>query len=179
MRSNFKLLFLIAATVAVLAVSCKNEYYKLTAEEEAEWMPYKQKDQLIFASSQGDVDTFKVLSLSKAYRDGYNEFLDAPVIKLKDTVDGNETQGGVYLYKTSAGLSVTARLPHYYLFEELTNKPLQFADVNGLSYSDVIVLASNPLYLDNDTYIDTIYYSKSFGFIKYVDINGVEWSVMN
>ena len=178
MKKTFKFIPAFIFAALLIFQGCKNEYYQLSDEEQAEWMPYGKREQIVFSSTQGDVDTFKIAGLYKAYRDGYNEFLDAPITKLRDTVDG-ETEGGVFLYKTSSGLSVTARLPHYYTYEELTNKPLQFVTVGGLSYSDVIILTANPFYLDNNTYIDTMYYSKSFGFIKYVDINGEEWTIMN
>lgn len=178
MRSNHYQLIILAIVCLSLFASCKNEYYKITEEEELEWMPYGKKDQILFVSSQGDVDTFKVQSLTKAYKDGYNEFLEASITKLNDTVAGDETTGGVHLYKSADGLSVKVRLPHYYLFEEITNKPLQIMTVSGINYYDVIMLISNPIFIDNDTYMDTLYYSKSNGFIMYIDKNGETWSLL-
>lgn len=168
------------ALVALFFSSCtKTKYYQLTQDEEQAWMPYNKSNKIVFANILGDIDTFKVIGRTKGYRDGYNEFIDAPIIKVADTIGGDNTTGGVYLYKSGSGLSVKVQLPHFHELREITNLPMNIANVNGKNYADVYIMAADPFFLDYENNVDTMYYSKTYGFIKYVDINGIEWYITN
>ena len=166
--------------VFLIFSSCKKvTYHQITKEEEQLWMPYSKNNEIKFANSLGDVDTFKVIYRVKGYRNGYNEFIDAPIDKVTDTIGGEDKRGGVYMYKDGSGLSVKVRLPHFHELREITTLPMNFAFVNGTSYGDVFIMAANPFYLDYDSSIDTMYYSQSAGFIKYVDKDGIDWDITN
>jgi hypothetical protein len=175
------ILFAACMTLALSTWSCKKtKYNEITDEEEAEWMIFDRYQKFYMASTQGEIDTFEVVRKAKAYYNpNYEEFIEAEVRRLDDTLQAGVQDGGLYMRKTSKGLSVKVWLPHFGEKIDITKRTSTVANVNGKNYPDVFILPVNQLYLDFDNYIDTIYYSKSFGFLKYVDIYGEEWTKYN
>lgn len=170
--------FIFILSAGLWTAGCKKtNYHEITAEEEAEWMIFDRYQKFYLANSQGEVDTFQVVRKAKAYYNpDYEEFVEAEIERLDDTLKTGVQNGGVYMLKDSKGLSVKVWLPHFGERIDITKRTTTVANVGGKNYPDVYILPVNQLYLDFDNYIDTIYYSKTYGFIKYVDIYGEEWT---
>ncbi|MEO8151089.1 MAG: hypothetical protein ABI723_25875 [Bacteroidia bacterium] len=178
MKLNKHILILLSVmSVITLFVSCnKANYYKITEEEENSWGIYQLNQSFRFISTQGDLLTYSVGGRFKAYqRNGntYNEYLYTTLYLQSDS-DYSYPDGyrGVFIDKNADGLSVKVGLPHFYDNVRINDKAPTMQIINGHPYTDVYVVGANPFYLDSINYIDTIYYSKAYGFLQYVDMYG-------
>lgn len=172
----------IALASAVALTSCnKSQYHKLTEEEENSWGIYTSNKSFNFLSTQGDLREYETGGRFKAYNKSgntYDEYLYTTVGLIGDTSSpDSKGQRGLFIDKTGSGLSVKVGLPHFYDNVNIFGKPRTTLNVNGKSYPDVYVIASDPLKLDSLNYIDTIFYSQSYGFLQYVDMYGETYTI--
>ncbi len=178
MKNNLQFLMIIGlmGLVTVFSSCNKAQYYKITEEEEEAWSIYDKDQTFKFISTQGDLRIYNTGGKFKAYfRNGnvYEEYLYTTVFLDGDSSDYySKGPKGLFIDKTAEGLSVKISLPHFYDNVQINNLAPSLQTVNGKNYPDVYVVAANQLYLDSINYIDTIYYSQSFGFLKYVDMYG-------
>lgn len=173
---NAKLLGATLLIASLVLYSCKKVvYYDISPEEEAEWMVYDRYEIINFQNSQGEIRTYKVVEKDKAYHNEYDEYIDASVWLLNDTLKEGVRVSGLYMKKNSKGLGVWAGLPHFNNTADITKLAPTVVTVQGKNFNDVYILPSDPFSVNFDDYIDTIYYSKKNGFIRYVDIAGEEW----
>jgi hypothetical protein len=184
MKLNKRLIIILSAIFFGYAFNACNKakYNKITEEEETAWSIYELNQTFRFISTQGDLLTYNIGGKFKAYyRDGntYNEYLYTTLYLQGDSSYDVHTNGykGLFLDKTGDGLSVKIGLPHFYNTARIDDKAPTLQTINGHNYPDVYVVAANPLHLDSINYIDTIYYSQSFGFLKYVDMYGETYTI--
>lgn len=169
---------LIALLAAFLSSCKKDNYNQLTDDEMSTWGIYKANQKFNFISTQGELRPYSTGGLYRAYTiegDVYNEYLNTNVYLVDDTV--KTSPGGVFLKKASGGLIVTVGLPHFYKNLPVTGLPQTIMQVNGKNYNDVYTLVASPFDVDSVNYIDTIFYSKSRGFLKYTDIYGETFTI--
>lgn len=170
-----------SACIALVYSCQKSVYNKISQEEEDGWAIYKLKQTFNFISTQGNLIGYHVGGRFKAYtRNGnsYNEYLYTTIYLDHDTLGPkNPGNRGVFLDKTTEGLKVTIGLPHFYGMVQINKMAPVVKNINGSNYPDVYVVAANPFYLDSINYIDTIYYSQSYGFLKYVDRYGETYTI--
>lgn len=168
---------LLAVLVLILSSCNKNDYNQLTDDEMSTWGIYGAYQKLNFISTQGDLVPYKTGGLFRAYTNdgGYNEYLNTEIYLVGDTAP--TPTGGLFLKKTSGGLTVSVGLPHFYENLPINNLPQTVQKVNGKNYNDVYILTANQFQVDSIYYIDSIFYSKSYGFLKYTDIYGETYTI--
>jgi hypothetical protein len=171
----FSILLVIPA-LAIIHGCSSDKYYFFTDEEEA-LMVYVKGDQLKFKNTSGSVCTYTVTDLIRGYEvDGsaHNEHQEASIALENDT-NSVLSYGDVFMVKRSDGLTATVKWPYYPVTINLVNAVLGNDTVNGVIYTDV-VRSSMP---GNGYGVDEVHYSKTKGFVKYVDYTGMAWSKIN
>lgn len=181
-KLTIQLIVLIAVISSSVLTSCnKSQYHKLSEDEENTWGIYKENKTFNFISTQGDLIEYKTGGRYKAYNKSgnvYDEYLYTKVYQIDDTTSATLIgDRGLYIDKTSSGLSVRVGLPHFYDNVNVYGKPTITLHVNGKSYPDVYTVVASPAKLDSINYIDTIYYSQSAGFLQYIDMYGETYTV--
>jgi hypothetical protein len=168
-----------ACFVAILVFACKKPaYYQLSQDEQDEWSTYGANQSFNFISSQGNLVPYRSGGLYRAYNklgDSYEEYLYTTINRTDTLIDSEA--GGVFIDKKANGIEVKVGLPNFYKNVKINGLSQTIQTVNGKNYPDVYVLVADPLHTDSIHNIDTLFYSKSYGFLKYTDIYGETYTI--
>lgn len=165
-KIGFILLFF---SLAVLLFSrCKTDQIYFLTDEDLTWMRYEANDSIIFNTASGLKRIYKI---SGRWRG--NDIDNMAIYLLNDSSARPQTRT-VLIKRTAAGLSVEISWPYF----PATMNPLLLSPgreiVNGITYNDVY--ASKVTSTDD---VKEIWYSKSKGFIRFIQSNGTVWNIAN
>lgn len=160
--------------VSLLLNSCKTEKYNFFTPEDLTWMVYSMNDTLVFKNNAGQLRTYKVVDVRRGYlEDGtHDEHVQAKIDMMNDTND-IVSEGYLYLVRKESGLDVTAGWPYFNKVVNPQENPVGIDTINGKPYNDLVIL-SDTVTTGN---IKQVSYSKSKGFVKFIQRNGVIWSI--
>lgn len=170
-------IFLICLISLALFEGCKSKKYNFFIPEDLTWLVYSQGDSIKFSNSSGQTRTYIVSDVKRGYieEDGVNNEHVGATILLKNDTNDVYTKGFVYLVKKSEGLLVSAGWAYY----PATLYPQEITPVNdtvaGMVYNDVYISRSASTSGD----IKEVRFSKTKGFIRFIQNNGKVWSITN
>lgn len=176
-----KSIFLLIAFIALLA-SCKKETYNQLTDEDMKWMIYENNDMMRFQNNNGVIDTFIVYNKVKGYvvtGKKYDEYTSCSLYKTTDTLPGN-TKGGLKVMRTSDGLFVSIRFPHH-AQETFINHitPVAVDTINGIPYYNIYISQADTLNASWTEPVVQVWYGKDDGFIRFTDLYGNSWEILN
>lgn len=181
--------------ILVLLSSCFKSRTYLTSKEKS-WNPYKEGQVLIFESSNYERDTIHIEKVDFGFPDGlgveYYEFLKV-FSKRSSSPDLGE-----YFSKTFGFLTIAAKSekePSYiefgievqnaqfierqhYSFEDLSELAETWLTIPYGKFDDVIVIGNKTNYSSIPKAIETIYWSKSKGYIRLDKYDGTYWELI-
>ncbi|MBL7926478.1 MAG: hypothetical protein JNK61_06155 [Bacteroidia bacterium] len=178
-KHPFRKITVLAGICCILLSACKKaEYYQLSQEEQDEWSTYGANQSFNFISTQGNLIPYKSGGLYRAYHqsgDLYEEYLYTAINRTDTSIESNV--GGVFIDKKASGIEVKVGLPNFYKNVKINGLQQTIQSINGKNYPDVYILVADPLQTDSIHNIDSIFYSKAYGFLKYTDIYGETYTI--
>lgn len=174
-QQSILLSFLIALTTALS--SCKKYNYTEFTESDKEWMIYSEGQQLKFKNQGGIIRNYTVFNLQRGYFKSGNNYDSYTLNNFKWDADTIVANGMFLLDKKGGGTNISFSWPRFSDKAALNTLP-QIADsVGGAYYSDLILLVASGTTLINN--IDSAWYSKSKGPVRFTDTNGNKWIRQN
>lgn len=161
--------------IAFLISACKKDNYNFFTPEDLTWMVYSVNDTVVFKNNTGQLRTYKVVDVRRGYleTDGtHDEHVDATISMMNDTNE-NASSGFLYLVKTESGLEVTSGWAYFNKIMNPQQNPVGLDTINGHPYNDLVVV-TDTITTGN---VKQVTYSKSKGFVKFIERNNTVWSI--
>ena len=185
MKNLFILIFL------TTMISCNYNKTYLTDDEKS-WNPYEKGQVIIFKTKTGILDSILIEEVTYGFPDGLgvvDKYEILHVVGKKRRYKNNKevsnyiftidakTQKSNSKIQFSISVKDSEFYPYYYNIENYLMKlPEQKMIVNNTSFTDVIKIKTKGK-LDNNKGIRFIYWSKSKGYVRLEENNGVIWDL--
>lgn len=173
--NKFQQAFLLTAFLlgTVSLSSCKKYNYTEFTESDKEWMIYSEGQQLKFKSQAGIIRNYSVFNLQRGYFKSGNNYDSYTLNNFKWDADTITANGMFLLDKKGGGTNISFSWPRFTDKAALNALPMVADSVGGAFYSDLILLVASSVTPTNN--IDSAWYSKSKGPVRFTDINGNKW----
>lgn len=191
---------LVVILTLIVLFSCRSTYR--LSQSEQKFNPYKEGDTLTFISSSGDKDSIFIVNVSKFYKKpnlSYKFFDDRrQEIYVSVRHSDPSPPDGKQRYLTNRFLTIgkqdtssaTIQMEfaaknawfygHNLTLDAIAYYKKETIKVPAGTFSDVVAISSyNQEYKSRDNFIKTIYWSKSFGYIRFDLLNGTTWELIN
>jgi hypothetical protein len=177
MKTTFRFI-LIALSCVLVFSSCKKLSYHEFNEDDKVWINVLTKGQTLqFVSDTGDIRVYTVTSTSRGYnKEGknYNAIAEGTVRPV-DSLE-NRYPGGFVAIRNSQGFSFEILWVHHPVRKQIANLSPTTLSAGGVTYNDVYISdISGSVLLDSIDNVETVWYSKSAGFIQFKEYNGQTW----
>jgi hypothetical protein len=157
----------------VIMQSCKKYNYTEFNESDKEWMIYSEGQQLKFVNQAGIIRNYTVFNLQRGYFRSGNNYDAYTLNNFKWDADTITANGMFLLDKKGGGTNISFSWPRFSGSAALNALPQASDSVGGAYYTDLILLTSTSTTLTNN--IDSAWYSKSKGPVRFTDTNGNKW----
>ncbi len=174
-------IMLALAGIVIFTSSCKKlKYYEFNDDDKLWIGVYSKGETVQFVSDSGDIRTFSVSSSTRGYRqDGKNYYsVCEATLRSTDSLE-NRYPGGFNAMRDADGFTFTLLWPHHPIRTEIASQSASAMTLGGVTYSDIFVSDITSAALDSVTNVQTVYYSKSAGFVQYKEFNGQTWTRKN
>jgi hypothetical protein len=191
---TLKLLITKTVLLAVINFSCSQNRTYLTDLEKA-WNPYKEGQVLVFGTSNGLTDTLEITKAEdKQFADGIgapgNERLNVLVRLHNLSVSKNPIEVTLFnisskssMYPTNIDFELLLQGGRFwgraYSIKELEQYAEFSIETPFRKFDDVIMIEDNSNRVLNEYEIKTIYWSKTFGYVKCERKDGTVWDLVN
>lgn len=170
-------LFSIFIMGTIVFSSCKKYNYTEFTESDKEWLIYSEGQQLKFKNQSGIIRNYTAYNLRRGYLKEGNNYDASASNQFRWGDDTLNLSGNFIVDKKGGGTNVSFSWPRFSDIALLYALP-QFADsVNGVFYTDLMLLVSSGTTLINN--IDSAWYSKLKGPVRFTDTNGNKWIRQN
>jgi hypothetical protein len=153
--------------------SCKKYNYTEFTESDKEWMIYSEGQQLKFKNQNGIIRNYQVFNLQRGYFKSGNNYDSYTFNYFKWDGDTLTLNGKFQVDKKGGGTNITFSWPRFTGEASLHLLPQSADSVGGAYYTDLIQIISSSTTAINN--IDSAWYSKSKGPVRFTDTNGNNW----
>jgi hypothetical protein len=167
----------LALAALFLGAGCKKKTYHELTDEDLAWIIYGNKDTVGFVSNAGQRMTFEAYNRMQYYvEEGSGLFERSSVdLRLKNTTLPDI--GYLAVERVAGGTAAKLRWPHFNGIVDLVNAPVVTDTLYGVIYTDLCVVQAPST--SQTLFIQTIYYSKSAGMVRFVDRYTYSWKNLN
>ena len=178
--TTIRLLLIIIAAGITFTACKKLKYYEFDDDDKAWINVYSKGETFRFVSDSGDVRAYSVTSSTRGYsEEGKNYYSVAEAtVRPEDTLQ-YQYPGGIRALKNATGFTLEILWCHHPAITEIASKAPATLTLGGITYSDVYVSEVPAAVTDSVTNVQKVYYSKSAGFVQYIENTGLTWTRQN
>ena len=179
--------------ILVICNSCFSQNRSFLTEEQKKWNPYRDGQVLIFKSNSNLVDSIHIIEGENlTFPDGprlmyYNEILR---VVASHELPGVKNPVNTHFFKIFAATNEESAYINFiihtenfgffgddFTIDELDSLPTIVLNLPNQTLTDVIVIGDRTNSLDVETAIETLYWSKSKGYVKLELYDGSIWEL--
>jgi hypothetical protein len=159
--------------LASLHLACKKYYYTEFTDEDLQWLIYSEGQQLKFMNQNGDQRHYTAFNLVRGYLKEGTKYDALYYNYFKWNDDTLNQRGDFRLDKKGGGTNIFFSWPRLSGKAYLHLLPSFSDTIAGTYYSDLRLILTSALTATHN--IDSLYYSKTMGPVRFTDSDGNEW----
>ncbi len=176
-RIQQSILFIVIMAGFSSIFSCKKYNYTEFTESDKEWLIYSEGQQLKFKNQAGIIRNYTAFNLRRGYLKEGNNYDALATNQFKWDDDTLNLVTTFQVDKQGGGTNVRFYWPRFTGTAALHTLPQVADSVGDAFYEDLMLLVSSGTTLINN--IDSTWYSKSKGPVRFTDTNGNNWIRQN
>jgi hypothetical protein len=184
-------IFLMTVAVLFIMFGCLSEKTRLS-EEIKNMNPYQVDQKLTFISSLDVVNTLEIKNIKDGqFPDGMGAFLNerlfVSAFRESKTISGGTEEriltvlASTDKYEEKIDFSLSLRDTYlqmdFVMFSDYQNRPMINLITDFYEYDDIVLFKNYPDRKKTNDEIVEFYWSKSFGYVRLIQNNGVVWDL--
>ncbi len=159
--------------LSLVLLACKKYYYTEFTESDLQWLIYNEGQQLKFKNQNGIQRHYTVFNLTRGYLKEGNKYDALYYNYFKWNDDTLNIKGDFRIDKKGGGTNIFFSWPRLSGKAYLHLMPSFSDTIAGTYYSDLMLIITSGLTATHN--IDSLYYSKTKGPVRFTDTDGNEW----